>query len=123
MRKWAKRKHFLEDPSLELNGYQVDFEDLGKGLFFFTHNMQGCYSTMVIHAEEFFALNPAEKFEQRRTSSDDCPGYCLKRDALGRCTAECECAFVRDVMDIVSGMQKGCLREARQKQGDEEPPC
>ncbi len=92
---------FLKDRKLQLNGYQVDFEMLEQGLFYFTHRVEGCHSTMVVEAGQFFDLNPGVRYKERNTGKDDCPGYCLKKDQLDRCENSCECAYVRDVIDII----------------------
>jgi len=98
---WSKRSHFLQDTSLKIEGYQVNFDDLGKGLLYFTHSLDGCQSTMAVEAYEFFDLNPNMRYTTRNALKDDCPGYCLRKDFLGQCTAECDCAFVRDVIAII----------------------
>ena len=35
------------------------------------------------------------------TGTDDCPGYCLRVDELGRCPARCECAYVREIIHVI----------------------
>ena len=103
---WHDRKHFLDDQTLELNGYQADLDKLEKGLFYFTHNIEQCRSTMAIEAGQFYSLNPATPHTVRRTGGDDCPGFCLKKGALDKCPIECECAFVRDIIDIINNYKK-----------------
>ena len=103
---WSGMDHFLQDPSLEIEGYQVNFDDLGKGLFYFSHNTHGCHSTMSVEANVFFYLNPHPRYTTRNTSMKDCPGYCLKKDLLVQCAAKCDCAFVRDVIAIIMNKKK-----------------
>ncbi len=98
---WRDRDHFLMDTTLHLNGYQVDFDRLEAGLFCFTHEIDGCQSTMAIEAGKFFDLNSGERFNERKTGSNECPLYCLKSESLERCPFNCECAFVRDLIDII----------------------
>ncbi len=50
---WATRDEFLQDKDLELNGYTADFEELEKGLFYFTHNKPECRSTITLYAKAF----------------------------------------------------------------------
>jgi len=57
----------MEDASLTINGYQVDFERLEWGLFYFTHEVEGCNGTMAIRASEFMDLYSGEKYTERRT--------------------------------------------------------
>lgn len=103
---WKTRDKFLDDKSLELNGYQADFEDLKWGLFYFTHQRERCFSTMVIEAKEFFSLYTGKRYTERRTGEEDCPGYCLDKDQLNRCDALCECAFNREIAHIIKERQK-----------------
>jgi hypothetical protein len=98
---WQDRSCFLRDASLKLNGYQADFQKLENGLFYFTHNVDGCYSTMAITANTFFDLNTGRRYKKPMNSSEKCPGYCMKTDQLDRCSVECEYAFVRDIIDII----------------------
>ncbi len=98
---WQDRNIFLRDTSLEISGYQVDFDSLDMGLFLFTHKIDGCFSTLSVRAKEFYDLNPGKQYSQSRTLKDDCPTYCLYQDSLEECRAHCECAFVRDLLLII----------------------
>ncbi len=100
-KEWLDRESFLLDNSLEINGYQVDFDSLEMGLFYFTHKIDGCFSTLSVRAKEFYDLNPGKKYSERRTLKEDCPTYCLYKDNLQQCRAQCECAFVRDLLLIL----------------------
>ena len=103
--RWETRNDFLNDKTLELNGYQADFESLEHGLFFFTHRVDGCHSTMGILSADFFDLYTGKKYAQRKTGSEECPGYCLKKNKLDRCDAACEYAFVREIIQIILAHQ------------------
>lgn len=104
---WLNRDQFLRDRRLELNGYQADFDNIENGLFFFTHNVASCFSTMGVMAGEFFDLNPGVRFSEKKKGSEECPGYCLKKDDLDSCGVRCECAFVRDVISIIQKYKGG----------------
>ena len=71
---WATREDFLSDPLIRVDGYQVDFEKLEYGLFYFTHEKEGCFSTMALVAADFLDLYKGEKYEARRPGLYDCPG-------------------------------------------------
>jgi len=103
---WETRDDFLRDKSLHINGYGADFEKLEWSLFYFTHSKEGCLSTLAIEAGKFLDLCSEKKFIKRRTGQDDCPGYCLEKDQLDRCSAMCECAFNREVIQIIKDRQK-----------------
>jgi hypothetical protein len=96
---WSTREAFLRDPSIVVIGYQVDFEELRLGYFLFNH--ERCRTTIALRAREFLDLYDGPVFSERRTGSDECPGYCLRSDELARCPVACECAFVREVLQIV----------------------
>jgi hypothetical protein len=98
---WETRDQFLDDQSLELIGYKADFEHLEWGLFYFTHRKKGCFSTIALQAKEFLSLYSGKKYTERRTGKEECPGYCLEEKQLNRCDALCECAFNREVIQII----------------------
>lgn len=98
---WNTREDFLSDKELELNGYTADFEKLEYGLFYFTHHGSGCGSTITIYAGEFLDLYAGIRYQEQRARKEGCPGYCLDEDQLKRCDQECECASVREVLQII----------------------
>ena len=103
---WESRDDFLADPSLELNGYKADFQKLEYGLFFFTHKIDNCCSTMALEARDFIDLYSGNIYPERKTLSEECPRYCIDGKQLSRCDALCECAFVREIIQIIIGRQK-----------------
>jgi hypothetical protein len=58
---WETREDFLDDKSLEINGYGADFEILERSLFYFTHKKEGCFSTIAVKAEKFLSLYSGKK--------------------------------------------------------------
>ena len=103
---WASRDDFLADSSLELNGYKSDFQKLEYGLFFFTHKVESCFSTMALEVKDFIDMYTGNSYSDRKTLSEECPRYCIDEKQLSRCDALCECAFVREVIQIIIGWQK-----------------
>ena len=97
---WASRELFLDDPGITLIGYQTRFRNLTEGLFYFNHS---CNGTLAISVDEFTDLYDGPVFEDRKTGQEDCPGYCLYKDNLEACPNECECAYVREVIQIING--------------------
>ena len=95
---WPTREGFLNDPDLELIGYQVNFEELTLGYFLFNHS---CKDTLSVPANAFWDFYKGHVFIDRATGSDQCPGYCLHQDVLDPCPAQCECAFVREIIQII----------------------
>ncbi len=102
---WKTRDEFLDDPTLVLNGYGMDFEKLEWSLFYFTHATEGCHSTLAIVAEQFLDMYKGKRYTERRTGLEDCPRYCLDEKQLNRCDAFCECAFNREVIQIIKARQ------------------
>lgn len=98
---WSSRDEFLADPSLILNGYKADFNNLGKGLFFFTHKREDCFSTMTLPAGLFFGIYHGERYTDNMRMQEECPRYCLDEKKLTRCRVACKNAFVREVMQII----------------------
>jgi len=96
---WASREMFLEDADIDLVGYQVDFEDLSLGLFLFNHLT--CKTTLAVHASLFKDLHTGPVYLERKTGQTECPGYCLRTPELAPCPAECECAWVRSLLQII----------------------
>ena len=88
----------MEDPDIEIVGYQANFKELMAGLLYFNH---ACKSTLAVSADAFADLYHGPVFEKRQTGSEDCPGFCLHKDELRPCPAECECAFVREVIQCI----------------------
>lgn len=100
---WESRDSFLSDPDIVLIGYQTRFRNLTDGLFYFNHS---CKGTSAISVDEFTDLYDGPVYEERKTGGKDCPGHCLYKDNLEPCPAECECAYVREVMQIIRKWRK-----------------
>lgn len=108
-KQWADQGLFIKDKELNLIGYKADFEKLEYGLFFFNHKRPECESTITIEALNFMNLYNGPIFSERKFGTVECPGLCQKQDQLGRCDARCECAFVREIINIIkelNGMAK-----------------
>jgi len=100
---WRTRDDFLDDPGIFIVGYQVHFNTLTEGLFLFNHS---CRGTLSIRAEEFRDLYKGPVWQDRRTGTEECPEHCLHNRDLDPCPVKCECAFVREIVQIVKNWQK-----------------
>lgn len=96
---WTDRDSFLDDPDLKLIGYQVNFKALELGLLLFNH--QTCRTTMSLEARNFRDMYKGPVYEKRMTGSDSCPGYCLHKSVLRPCPQECECSYVRSIIELI----------------------
>ena len=101
--KWVSRDDFLEDPEIEIVGYNANFDDLLSGTFLFNHT---CGAALSLSVRYFNGLYEGTIFTERATGSDDCPAYCLYQDQLDKCMVRCECAFVRNIIDIIKKWPK-----------------
>jgi hypothetical protein len=101
---WNSQNDFLNDPDLELIGYQVHFEDLKQGLFLFNHHV--CKSTISISSDQFNNLYHGPIYEENLFGSETCPNHCLGKTNLLPCPAKCECSYVRDVIQIINNWEK-----------------
>jgi hypothetical protein len=96
---WPTREGFLSDSAIQLVGYQCNFETLALGWFLFNH--LGCGSTIEVRAGRFRDLHDGPVYAERVTGTDECYEYCLYDDNLERCPAHCECAYVREILQIL----------------------
>ena len=99
--KWEKRDEFLTDPGVKLVGYQVRFFQLTTGLFLFNHLAPDCLTTLAIPAGQFEDLYHGPVFQVRVTGTKACPGHCQRECDLEPCPQKCECAYVREIIQIV----------------------
>ncbi|MCF7793216.1 MAG: hypothetical protein K9N09_05330 [Candidatus Cloacimonetes bacterium] len=97
-KEWETRSDFIYDPEIEIIGYQVHFKDLERGFFLFNHS---CNGTMSIQVDAFSDMYKGPIFEEKLTGSDQCHGLCLHQSNLKPCPEKCECAYVREVIQIV----------------------
>jgi hypothetical protein len=100
---WINYHDFLSDPYVELKSYHVSFKNLRAGKFLFNHS---CGASLNVEVGSFVHLYNGPIFEERATGSDKCPEYCLRQDELEPCPVECECAYVREVLQIVKRWPK-----------------
>ncbi len=100
---WETRNDFLSDASVFIIGYQAHFKDLSSGLFLFNHS---CKGTLALKVSAFQDLYHGIVYKKRATGTDACPGYCLHEDILEPCSAECECASIREIVQILRKKNK-----------------
>jgi hypothetical protein len=103
---WCRRSEFLADPAICAIGYMANFQDLKLGLFCFNHEVPECRTTLVVEASHFTDLYEGPSLTQRLTGTQDCPGYCLHQNELRPCPSQCECAYVRAVLQQVMQWKK-----------------
>ena len=100
---WGDLNDFLGDPEIKIIGYQANFDELSAGAFLFNHS---CGATLAISVKDFSELHQGPIFKKKAFGTDECPEYCLHQEQLGRCSIECECAYVRDIIYIIKTWPK-----------------
>lgn len=95
---WATRDSFIGDDAIYAIGYQANIVAVEKGLFLFNHS---CGGTLSLPVEAFRDLYAGPMFSRRLNGSDACPGYCLHQSSLRACPKKCECAYVRDILQML----------------------
>lgn len=100
---WSSRDEFLHDWKINLVGYQVHFEELTSGIFLFNHS---CGSTLGLPVSKFMDLYQGEIFSERATGTVECSEYCLYRSNLEPCPVKCECAYIREIIQIIKAVPK-----------------
>jgi len=101
---WLNRNEFLQDENIVLIGYQANFCHLELGYFLFNHLI--CQSTIAIPAGLFKDLHDGPVFKQRLYGTEICQGFCEDITALEPCENQCECAYVREVMQVIRDWPK-----------------
>ena len=100
---WNNYEEFLSDPDVKLFGYQATPEKLEAGLFHFRHS---CNNTIIIYAEVFTHLYDGKVFNDNFSGTNKCAEYCLHKYELDPCPNKCECAYVREVLQILRNWPK-----------------
>ncbi len=103
-KRWHSRSQFLDDTELQLVGYQVDFDHLKLGLLLFNHHP--CKTTLAIRAESLKDLYDGPTYTKRGTGTDACQGHCLRQEDLDPCLVLCECAWVREILQVIRNWPK-----------------
>ena len=100
--KWSTCRDFIADQDIMIVGYQVNFKNLEAGLLYFNHS---CKNTITLSADLFVDLYDGPIFSEPKTGTDECPEYCLNKKELRQCRAECECAYVREIIQLFKGAE------------------
>ena len=97
---WKKRIDFLCDDSTKITAYEADFKNLDQGTFVFYHST--CGVIFSLQASKFRDLYDGHVYTERKTDTENCPDYCKNPDELKPCQEECECAYVREIIQVIS---------------------
>jgi hypothetical protein len=97
---------FLADPDLKIAGYQVHFQDLKGGLFYFSHLSENCGTTLAIPVGNFASLSDRPILTSRGKQPEGCPNLCVREGSTEACPIECECLWVREIMQVIQDWEK-----------------
>ena len=96
--RWETLDAFIEDPRIKLVGYMPTFDDLLKGLFLFNHS---CGTTLACQVDLFAHLYDGPIYQVKKNGQSECPGYGLNKSNFSPCPVECNCAYVRETLQII----------------------
>ena len=97
---WETREDFINDENVLYIGYQANFSHLEAGFFLFNHDTT-CRSTIALEVKKFRDLYDGPVFNESFMGSKFCQGLCTKKSNTERCENECECAFVREIIQVI----------------------
>ena len=100
-REWSDRDAFLADAELPLTGCQVDTDAPAHSVIVFDHRAPGCGTTLTIRVTDFEDLYTGPRHKVNWAPSAKCFGLCFDPENLDRCSAECSCAYVREILQAV----------------------
>ena len=98
---WDERDDILDDPQLDLVGFQVDFTGSSNGFFLFNHIVEECGTTIVVEVDRFADLQSGARFEKNLCGKELCPGRCGRIEDLVQCDKPCRNAWVRELAIII----------------------
>ena len=101
---WTDRSLFISDPDVEVAGYQINFDNLQLGLFLFNHMV--CKSTISMETGAFRDLYDGPVYLEKKRGTGACSGLCLHSGELKPCPARCECAYVREIIQVLKNAPK-----------------
>lgn len=104
--KWGSRDSFLTDPEIKVIGYQANFKDLHRSLFYFNHKKEGCGTSLAITIDEFLDMYKGDIHPSLLRGLKPCPRHCENVNDLSPCSQECSCAYVRDVLQLIKDYKK-----------------
>ena len=73
------------------------------GLFLFHHK---CGTSLAIKADAFEDLYDGPMFKEKLLGTKDCGGHCLHKGDLSPCPTKCECAYVREIVQVILNWSK-----------------
>jgi len=95
---WKSRDDFLGDPAVKIIGYQSFPSELMSGAFLFNHS---CGTTLALKVGSFRSLYDGPVYCEHLIGEEECPEYCLREDSLEPCPERCECAYVREIIQML----------------------
>ncbi len=101
---WKTREAFLADSDIIIAGYQALLRQVPEGSYLFDH--AACHTTFAVKVQEFLALCTGPVHRRSRFKSPQCKGYCLEKNILEVCGADCSNAWVRELIKLIRDYPK-----------------
>jgi hypothetical protein len=98
---WMTSIELVQDITLEFNGYQASFDRAENGLFFFTHHLTYCHSTLAISVRCFKDYYNGPEYKIHNTGSPTCSGRCLLTKNYETCHEICDMRWIREVLQYL----------------------
>jgi len=98
---WPRLHDLVRDRLLRLVGYQAAVPEPEKGLLLFTHEMDGCNSTLAMPARDFRFMYDGPVYSECNFGEPTCESHCLEHSDLEACAAQCCMAWVRAVIQYI----------------------
>ena len=93
--KWEDIIEIIQDPLLQVEGYQATFVEPKNGLILITHHSDNCGTTLALVVADLKCLDNSDEIFTRNNGLDGCDGLCLLENKLEDCNAPCDMAWVR----------------------------
>lgn len=107
-KKWISLHEFLNDQNLKCNGFHPATDIYDFDLYYFTHLVEGCGTTMGMLSGSFFSLYNFEPFEQKVHGMGDCNTCSFSDLKFQRCAITCEHMIHTEIAKVVVDNFKVC---------------
>jgi hypothetical protein len=110
---WQTRDEMIDDPELNLTGFQPTTTDGPAGFALFNHDRPECGSTIALETHDLLDLYDGPIRNEVLLGTDQCEGHCYRIDDLARCDAPCRNAMIREVLkQILERQRRNRVRRA-----------
>ena len=98
---WGSLIDLVRDDQVDVIGYQASFNDRYEALFFFSHNVEECGTTIALPATLFTPLYDGPEYTLNKAFTKECSGLCQTFFDFSECSNECSMRWVRDIIQML----------------------